>query len=769
LTADGSTVPEGGSRLRSAGLCGLPLTVLFAVWLWFAFSSGSFLPRQWLLPGLALGLIGLIVSLLIIYPRRPRQLSLAVLGLFAAYAVWVTLSALWADSPNRAFLESGRVFALLAVFALAATYLTEPLARRLFRYLVMGAALFVLAACIWRLWSTAEIGLVFSSGRLAFPIASPDGSAALFLIAFWPLVWLAAGTEERAPVRGVALGLATGLLGLAIMTHSQSAFWSLAISAVIMFIVSPARLRTLFYLIIPGLLMVYEFPNLNRYLEEEAEAVGGGAGARTLLVATLTAAFMGMILALLERWIKISRRMKTIFGSFIFVAVAAGLIYGGITVTSEVGGPAKWLSQNWERVTDLVPGDKSDVWSVAWQTFESEPAIGVGADNFVFSYDQLRSSAAATPKQPHSAFLRALAETGIVGGALFGAIVLISLVALLWPRCVAGWRRARGIWLVPRRPMSVRISNPRWGSDPQAYAWEMVLLVALSYWLVHSSIEWIWQMSGVSVAALLFLAAGLSEVDGRAETIWRRLSGFLKTWHVDSNPLLRPKGLLSVGFRWSLVALSVVLIVFSALPYVTLSLQESALALAKTDPARAVDRAGAARWLQVRDPSPYLTQAAIFQSAAEKAAASSRPDRHGAVLDDLSLGIDACERAVDREPADWSLHYRAGVMTVNLLLATRHSLGQTCDFDLAAALSNVPGLRDWSLLADGGDILAAGLSTGSLAMDERSRATAHRLRSLSQNQLAQAAQDHLDMAQRLNPLSPRPGAAAALLQQLLSP
>ncbi len=119
----------------------------------------------------------------------------------------------------------------------------------------------------------------------------------------------------------MALGLATGLLGLAIMTQSRGAMWSLAITLVLTFIVSPARLRTLFYLIVPALLMVYAFPTLNRYWLEGPDAVGGGVGARTLVVVSITAAFIGMIVALLERWVRVSRRMKAIFGTVVLVGV----------------------------------------------------------------------------------------------------------------------------------------------------------------------------------------------------------------------------------------------------------------------------------------------------------------------------------------------------------------------------------------------------------------------------------------------------------------
>ncbi len=277
-----STVPEDGSRLRTATYWAAPLAVLFALWLWLAFSSGGYLPRQWLPAGLVLGLFGLVVAVFIAYPRRPRQLSLAVLTLFGLFAVWVAFSALWADSVTRVWLEAARTFGFLLVFALALLYLTDPRARRVFRYLVMGAAFVLLAACVWRLWSTGNIAGLFNDNRLYYPLSYPNNAATLFLVAFWPLMWLAAGKEERAPVRGIALGLATGLLGLTIMTQSRGAMWSMAITLVLAFIVTPIRLRTLFYLLVPALLMVYAFPHLNRYWLEGPEAVGGAVAARSL-------------------------------------------------------------------------------------------------------------------------------------------------------------------------------------------------------------------------------------------------------------------------------------------------------------------------------------------------------------------------------------------------------------------------------------------------------------------------------------------------------
>jgi len=769
-----------------------PVAVLFAVWVWLVFSSGGFLPRQWLLPSLFLGLLGLILSLLAAYPRRPRQLSSVLLGLFACFSLWVAFSGLWADSGSRAWTESGRTFTYLAVFGLAAVYLTDAGARRIFRYLVIGSGLFLLLACIWKLWSSQDLAPLFSGNRFSYPTTYPNNTAALFLIVFWPLVWLAAGPEERAPVRGVALGVATGLLGLAIMTQSRGALWSLGISAVVMFVLSPARLRTLLYLVVPGLLMVYEFPNLNTYWQKGIQGVDGAFGARTLLVASLTAGFVGMILALLERWVSVSRRMKAIFGSVLLAGLIAAVVYGSVVVTADQGGPFKWLSHNWTQFTNPAPETASgtgasagpssrftvvdsngriDIWRVAWAEFKAEPLKGVGAGNFVFKYDLLRSSEISKPEHPHSLFLQVLAETGIVGGVLFVGSLLFGLAALVWPRCTAGWRKARQTWLRPAKPVNDRLCNPRWGADPRAYGWEMALLAALAYWLVHGNIEWLWQMVGVSLPAFLLLAAAVAQVDARAELVWPRLSRRLRIavpervtrWQVQ------PPGLLSPVFRLLLTILSLLVMITAGTPYLVLRYEESALALARTDPVRAVARAGSAHWLRPSDPSPYLTQATIYDNSAREALQSNATDSAGAVLDNLALEIQACDRAAAVDPADWSLRYQAGVATLNFLLASEYTAGRGPTVNIASSIPRIPGLADWSGLAvTGVTPPGPGMSTGSLAQDESTRTIATYYRALAPEALVSAALDRLLQAKSRNPLATQTGEAAALVERVVT-
>lgn len=821
-----------------------PLVVLLGIGIWQAFYSGGFMPHQWLPAALAIGLFGLVVSLAIAYPRRPRQLSLAVLALFSLYAIWVACSAAWAGSTSRVWLEAVRTGAFLLVFALALMYLTDPKARRSFRYLVMGAGFFLLAACVFELWTTDNIGNLFVENRFFFPVTYPNNAAALFLIGFWPLIWLAAGPEERAPVRGVALGLATGLLGLAMMTQSRGAIWSLGLTVILAFIIFPGRLRTLLFLAVPGFLLVYEFPSLNRYWTEGPAEVGGALAGRTLLVASIMAAFIGMILALLERWIRVKGKTKVVLGSAILIAAVAGAIYGSMALTKDVGGPLGWVSNTWKTFTGQTESGEQQtgqprlfmvdssgrvgIWKVAWEEVRNEPILGVGADNFVFQHDLLRNTNVHGAQHAHSIELQVLGETGVVGGVFATCAILLALGGIMWPRCVAGWRGARRSWLRRRAsdgseaqpPEPSRLRHVRWGENSIEYGWDMALVLSVSYWVIHASVDWLWQMAGVAIPMLLMLAAGVARTDARADILWPRWNRWLRvkghpvamhpdlsenqsesadlnesasaTGSADSDvfPLarraeqhsarrrrrakrlaratfLQPRGLLSYSFRAVMVAVSLGVFICAGLSYFSLQYQDSALALARTDPVRAVGRAASARWLQPSDPGPYETQAIIYHNAAREALTSRSSGMVGAVLDDLALSIGSLEQALAVEQVNWILHYRAGVATLNMLLAASYAHGHDPGIDSAEAHMSVPGLEDWTAIGETQETLPEpGGAKASLAVDEITLATATRFRELTLSDLCGLAGRFLAEADARNPLTLDVDAAIELQQDI---
>ena len=197
MAIDGGKKTDGALHPRTVILWAAPLAALFFVWIWQAFSSGGYLPGQWLPAALLVGLAGLVASLFVAYPRRPRQLSLAVLALFATYAIWVAFSMLWAASTNRAWLEADRTFFYLLFFALALVFLADRGARLVFRYLILAGSLLIVVLVLVRLGSTQDLTLLFQENRFVYPISYPNGAAALYLIPFWPLMWLAVDPREH--------------------------------------------------------------------------------------------------------------------------------------------------------------------------------------------------------------------------------------------------------------------------------------------------------------------------------------------------------------------------------------------------------------------------------------------------------------------------------------------------------------------------------------------------------------------------------------------
>lgn len=779
---------HASDRLTRTLTWSAPLAGLFALWLWSVFSAGSFQADHWLPIALVVALFGLVASVFGAFPSRLGGVGLVVATLFGAYLAWVGASTIWAGSANRVWLETARTGFLLLVFVLALLYLGDSGVRRSFKHLLFGSAAFILVAALVRLWTAPAIDQLFIDNRLVWPVSYPNNAAALFLLPFWPLLWMAASSSNSLWLRGPALGLATGLSGLVIMTQSRGAVYSLAISLVVMFLVSPIRLRTFVYLCVPALLLLYQFPILNRYWVLGPAAVGGALGARTLLVASLAATCAGTLLALLERRVPKGPTVKRSFGAIVLVFVAGSVVWGTAVATRDVGGPIGWVTESWQRFTGtstatvteepahasrfavVSSSGRVDIWRVAWDSFRSSPLTGVGADNFVFRFDKYKPQEIVDAQHAHSIELQLLGETGIVGALLgFGAVV-ISLAALLRDRLSAGHRTMLSAWHscgdrlhrkshlgLRREPTARRLVHIPADVD---WSWEMALVAALAYWAIHASVDWLWQMAAVAIPALLILAAGLAGADAGGSA-----AGHDVIEERGGSAGRRAKTATTL-FRVSLLSVSLVTIVMSGMPYLAGKYQESALALASTDAARAAARAATAHLLQPTSPDPFITQAGIYTRAAALAAESDEPDRAGATLDALSLGISSFETAIREEPVSWSLHYHAGVEILNLLFATQEATGSLpSTAEYRSSTGAVPGLGDWSGLASLRDrpLPAVGEATGSLALDSTLRATAARYRAMSEDALVALAAARLQAARQRNPLSAEVGAALTLL------
>jgi len=202
-----------------------------------------------------------------------------------------------------------------------------------------------------------------------------------------------------------------------------------------------------------------------------------------------------------------------------------------------------------------------------------------------------------------------------------------------------------------------------------------------------------------------------------------------------------------------MVSLSVAVLVIAGLSYLSIQLQDSALALAATNGVQAAARADSARLLEPSDPAPHLTQAAIYEGAADAALTSGRDDRAGAVLDDLALAVSSYQKALSVEPADWSLHYEVGISVINLLLAREYLAGSGPDLDYTALIPLAPGLSDWSQLSGAAAAADPGMAQGTLAAPGSRLEAAKVYRNMPQEGLSALALESLNAAKDRNPLA----------------
>ena len=108
------------------------------------------------------------------------------------------------------------------------------------------------------------------------------------------------------------------------------------------------------------------------------------------------------------------------------------------------------------------------------------------------------------------------------------------------------------------------------------YGWEMALLVGAAYWFIHANIQWLWKLPGMSIPAVLMLAAAVAAVDARAGLMWPRVSSRLR-WRARS----RGPGAgessshepLSRAFRIGLIVLSAVVLLLAGLAFLTIQIQ----------------------------------------------------------------------------------------------------------------------------------------------------------------------------------------------------
>jgi hypothetical protein len=618
------TPPETvAARLRAEGLplvpAGLTIVVMTA---WAATGGGyesqpalgaGYDPNPWFLG--ALMLVGLLCATVLgLGGLRLSRWAKVAAGALALYVVWSFLSTLWAHDQGTAFLGSDRALVYLAAFL---TFAILPWrawsASVALGMLVAGWGALAVVTTI-RLAALTNPASLFLGARLSYPLGYYNADAAMFMTITVTAVALCSRRSVPAGLRVAGVVLASLCLQLALLGQSRGWLFTAPIVLLLALLLVPNRLRLLAFAlgpaiataaIAPTLLSVYGHattggvalaePRLGQILHRESvHAV------HAMLIADAALALVTALMVILDRGVSpgelAQRRLRRLGVALVTVAVLAGVAAGLIVAHGHPLARAERAWSSFANTSNTANGSsrfttlgsqRVDFWRVALHEFGRHPLAGIGQDNFAESYLRERRTD-QEPRWTHSIELRLLTHTGVVGTLLFAVFLL---AVLLGARVV------------------------RDGSHPEG-AVAAIALLPLVVWLVHGSVDWLWEFPALSVAALAFAgtatslgAARAARGEARAGPVPAVIAGghrrrrlALSTWACAA--------LLGIG---ALAAL--------AIPFVAARRAQSAIAVWQQRPGRAYADLRSATSLLAFDAQTYLVGGAIAMNLEDRPAA----------------------------------------------------------------------------------------------------------------------------------------------------
>jgi O-Antigen ligase len=552
---------------------------------------------------------GLLTALALPGLARPPRAALATGALLGLYACLTALSLAWAPSAERVVVELDRVTLFVGCFGIGALLGSRVTAGRFADGLAAAVTCVAVYALLSRFFpgSFPEAQPPEFLSRLLVRLSSPldywNGLAILVALAA-PLLLRAATERAHAVVRGGALAPFPALAAVIYLTSSRGGFLTACIGLIVFLAFAERRWSALaaLFAATPGIVLVVltlvDRPALaNDPMSVEATAEGRGA-ALVVLAASLAT---GLVYALLVRLLPERAPSRGIGVAVTAVFVAGAL--GAIAVADPAErferfkNPSLSVDQGEDAVrAHLFSGGGSgrwQFWTAAVDEWEAHPVVGHGPGTYEAWWART-GTLDAFVRDAHSLYLESMAELGVVGFLLLAGALVVGLVA--------GARRA--------------LRGP-----PGERQLRAALLAAFAAYLVAAGIDWMWEMTVVTIVGMVLL--GLLTGTGTA----------------DPGPSVTGRARLVV--LSAAIPVGLVVVVLQALPLLSeLQIDRSQAAAARGDDTAALEAARAARDLQPWAASPRIQLALVHEDAGR--------------LDEAAAEMRG---ATERDPENWRPHF----------------------------------------------------------------------------------------------------------------
>ena len=595
-TAERSLAVSRGPALATVLVAFTPIVGL-------AGAQGGFFPTAWGWASVPL----LWVTAVALVTRRQIRLSSAervFIGVLAALGAWILLSSLWSVAPADSILESQRGLVYVAGVTAALVVARGRCVSELLGGLLAAVSVIAAFSLATRLLPD-RVGVFDRTAvyRLAQPIGYWNGLAVF--AGMGALIALGFVARARTVLaRAVCAAVLVILLPTLYFTFGRGAWIALAAGLVCAIAVDRRRLQLLAALFAVGpapalaVWLASRRPGLTHSGVSLAGAEHDGhrlAALILVLAAVNVAAAVGLAYA--ERRLHPAPAVRHAFAAAVILLLVAALAlvfarYGG-PVTLAKKGYAAFKAPPPHAVVDLnrrllsfSGNGRADLWRLAWDDARAHPVLGAGAGAYERYFLARQPAGVSRVRDAHGLYVETLAELGPIGLAWLLTALSVPLITLAY------WR---GHPLVP------------------------AAVGAYVAYLVHTGVDWDWELPAVTLVGLLSGASLL--LAGRRS---RR-----------SFPL-------GARIRWSGVGLAVLLSMVAAIALVgNMALSGSDHARGQGNWARAAADARTARSLLPWSPAPWeaLGRAQLGAGLAAEARASFR-------------------KAISMDRGDWELWYR---------------------------------------------------------------------------------------------------------------